>query len=129
MSKNDAFGAFLTGFFVGGLIGAGVALVMAPQSGEETREQIRQKGIELGKQVSETAEEARKKAEKALEEAKAKLEEATKELEKRAKDLQEQSKELLEEKKISIKLKKGEEEEAAEEGITLEEAAPEGEEA
>ncbi len=128
MAKNDSFGAFLTGFFVGGLIGAGIALITAPQAGEETREQLRQKGIELGKQVSETAEEARKKAEKALEEAKVKLEEATKDLEKRAKELQEQSKELLEEKKISIKLKKGEEE-AAEEGITLEDAAPEGEEA
>ncbi len=121
MSKNDAFGAFLTGFFVGGLIGAGVALVMAPQAGEETREQIRQKGIELGKQVSETAEEARKKAEKALEEAKVKLEEATTELEKRAKELQEQSKSLIE-----ARLKK-EAAGATEEGITLEEAKPEGE--
>ena len=38
MSQQDSdFGAFLAGFFVGGLIGAAVALLIAPQSGEETR--------------------------------------------------------------------------------------------
>lgn len=34
-------------FLIGGLIGAGVALLMAPKSGEETRTLIRDKSLEL----------------------------------------------------------------------------------
>ena len=38
MSDSDnEIGAFLTGFIIGGLVGAAVALITAPQSGEETR--------------------------------------------------------------------------------------------
>lgn len=40
-------GAFLTGFLLGGLAGAAGALLMTPQSGETTRLQIRDRGIEL----------------------------------------------------------------------------------
>ena len=46
MADNDSdFGAFFTGLVVGGLVGAAVALMLAPQSGEETRAQIRQRII------------------------------------------------------------------------------------
>ena len=44
---NDGFGAFLAGFVVGGLAGAIVALLFAPQSGAETRTMIKDKSIEL----------------------------------------------------------------------------------
>ncbi len=119
MSKQSDFGAFLTGFFVGGLIGAGMALIFAPQSGEETREQIRQKGNELGEQASQTAEEVRHKAEQALSEARVKLDEAAVDLQKRAKELQDQGKVLLKEKQKQLQAQKCEEETPAE-GITLE---------
>ena len=47
MSDNGGdFGAFLAGFVIGGLVGAATALIMAPQSGQETRTQIVQKGGE-----------------------------------------------------------------------------------
>ena len=45
--------SFFTGFFVGALVGGAAALLLAPQSGEETRAQIRDKGIEL-KEKAET---------------------------------------------------------------------------
>lgn len=48
MSENNGdFGAFLAGFVIGGLVGAAAALVLAPQSGRETRLQISGKGHEV----------------------------------------------------------------------------------
>ena len=58
MSDRDEFGAFLVGFMVGGLSGAVVALLFAPQSGEETRALIKDKSIELRDRAQQTAEEA-----------------------------------------------------------------------
>ena len=46
--------SFFTGFFVGALVGGAAALLMAPQSGEETRAQIRDKGIELKEKAEAT---------------------------------------------------------------------------
>ena len=51
MSERDNdFGAFLAGFVVGGVIGAIAALLLAPQSGEETRTMIYDRSIELKRQ-------------------------------------------------------------------------------
>jgi gas vesicle protein len=55
MSEQDSgFGAgpILLSFFIGGLIGAGVALLTAPKTGEETRRMIK----ELAEDVKEKAE-------------------------------------------------------------------------
>jgi gas vesicle protein len=57
MSDHDDFGSFLVGFVVGGLTGAVVALLFAPQSGEETRTVIKEKSIELRDKASQTSEE------------------------------------------------------------------------
>jgi len=63
MSDRDSdFGAFLAGFVLGGLAGAATALLLAPQSGEETRLQIRDKSIELKDKAAETAEDYRVRA-------------------------------------------------------------------
>jgi gas vesicle protein len=88
MSSSDSdFGAFLAGFIVGGLVGAAVALLYAPQSGEETRTIIKEKSIELKDKAMESAEEARLRAEKALEEARARAEKALEETKARADEL------------------------------------------
>jgi gas vesicle protein len=49
MNENSGgeFGAFLAGFVIGGLVGAAAALILAPQSGSETRSQIAGKGHDL----------------------------------------------------------------------------------
>lgn len=64
MSEKNNFGAFLVGFLVGGIAGAAVSLLFAPQSGEETRTVIKDKAIELKDKTAVTAEEAYRKAEK-----------------------------------------------------------------
>lgn len=88
MSDSDRdLGNFLAGFVVGGLIGAAAALLMAPQSGEETRAVIREKGIELKDKAVETAEDARLRAEKALEDARMRADEAVEEVRVRTDEL------------------------------------------
>ncbi len=80
MSDRDEFGAFLVGFIVGGLTGAVVSLLFAPQSGEETRALIKDKSIELRDKASATAEQALAKAEAAAAEARARADELAREL-------------------------------------------------
>jgi gas vesicle protein len=94
MSDNDSdFGAFLVGFMAGGMVGAAIALLFAPQSGEETRTLIRDKSIELKDKAVETADEARVRAERALEEARARADTAYSEARMRADELAKMTKE------------------------------------
>lgn len=44
--SND-LGAFLAGFVIGGLVGAATAIILTPQSGQETRSKIANKSNEL----------------------------------------------------------------------------------
>jgi len=80
MSDRDEFGAFLVGFIVGGLSGAVVALLFAPQTGEETRAIIKDKSIELRDKAQVTAEEAIARAEAAAADARARADELAKQL-------------------------------------------------
>ena len=86
-SDRDEFGAFLVGFIVGGLTGAVVSLLFAPQSGEETRALIRDKSIELRDRAAETAEVALARAEAAAAEARVQAEELGKIARTRAEEL------------------------------------------
>lgn len=87
MSDHDEFGAFLVGFIVGGLTGAVVSLLFAPQSGEETRALIKDKSIELRDKAQVTGEEALARAEALAAEARQRAEELTKEARVRAEQL------------------------------------------
>jgi gas vesicle protein len=87
MSERDEFGAFLVGFVVGGLTGAVVALLFAPQSGEETRALIKDKSIELRDKAQVTTEEALARAEQLAADARLRAEELTKEARTRATEL------------------------------------------
>ena len=52
---NSVLGV-LAGILIGGLAGAVTMLLLAPQSGRDTRKQIREKGIELRDRTSEMME-------------------------------------------------------------------------
>ena len=69
MGKDNG-GGFFAGFLLGGLIGAIVALLFAPQPGEETQRVLRDKGIELKERMSEMSpEEAKRAVKQAVKEA------------------------------------------------------------
>lgn len=98
MSDQDTnFGSFIIGFLVGGLVGAAVALLFAPQSGLETRAYIRDKSIELKDKAVETTDqamaEARLRADAAMAELRARTDEIAK-LTKRQKVLLEEQEAL-----------------------------------
>ena len=54
---------------VGAIIGAGVALLLAPKTGEETREMLREKGAELARRAQERGEEVARRAQETMGEA------------------------------------------------------------
>jgi gas vesicle protein len=87
MSDRDEFGAFLVGFIVGGLTGAVVSLLFAPQSGEETRALIKDKSIELRDRASQTAEDALARAEELAADARSRADELSKAARARAEEL------------------------------------------
>jgi len=115
MSENNDFGAFLVGFLIGGLTGAAVSLLFAPQSGEETRTLIHDKAIELRDKASETVEEARVRAEQAWDEAKSKADEWGKLAKEQAEELMVKGEQTLDvgREKIAETIKPKEKKEAA----------------
>jgi gas vesicle protein len=61
-SRLNYLGTFLAGLVLGSLVGAAVAMLMAPASGSDTRRQIREKSLELRTQAEQQMEEARRQA-------------------------------------------------------------------
>jgi gas vesicle protein len=74
MSDNNDFLTFFAGMVIGGLVGAATALLLAPQSGEQTRTLIRDKGIELKDKAVEYGQDVQLRAEKALDDTREQLE-------------------------------------------------------
>ena len=107
MSDRDEFGAFLVGFIVGGLSGAVVALLFAPQTGEETRALIKDKSIELRDKAQMSAEEAIARAEAAAADARARADELAMQLRERGQgmvdDVRERGKTAVESVRSKIK--------------------------
>ena len=114
MAERDEFGAFLIGFVVGGLTGAITALLLAPQSGEETRTYIKEKSIELRDKATESVEDAYAQAEKAAIEAKARFDELAQTTKERAEEIQNKGKIMLEEQKAKMANTVSDDEAAAE---------------
>ncbi|MDD3949021.1 MAG: YtxH domain-containing protein, partial [Anaerolineaceae bacterium] len=69
MSEETNFGSFVMGFTVGALAGAIASLLLAPQTGEETRQVIKEKAIELKDKGAESYEETKHRAEIAYQDA------------------------------------------------------------
>ena len=64
MHENESdLGAFLAGFVIGGLVGAATALILAPQSGPATRQQLANMSTDLRHTADSHTREYRDKAE------------------------------------------------------------------
>lgn len=115
--QSDDFGTFLAGLVIGGLVGAAIALLLAPQSGEETRVMIRDKSIELKDKAVESSHEAREKAEHALEDARERADAAIADLRSRTDELARLTKEKATELQQQYTDKQGET--VVEESVTI----------
>jgi gas vesicle protein len=77
--RNDAAG-YLGWFFLGGVIGAAAALLLAPKAGRETREIIAERGGEVARKAQELANEAQGRAGEWLDKSRELFEEQTQRL-------------------------------------------------
>lgn len=68
-------GPLIFSFFLGGLIGAGVALLLAPKSGRETREKIKELAVEAKGKAEEVIEQVKGKVTSVVEKGKEVIEE------------------------------------------------------
>lgn len=102
MSDRDDLSSFLLGFVIGGLTGAVISLLLAPQSGEETRAVIREKAIEIKDRASDTMDEAYARAEEAAAEARARADELSQIAKNRANELSQKGQVVLEEQRSKI---------------------------
>lgn len=102
MAERDDFGAFVIGFIVGAVSGAVTALLLAPQSGEETRTYIKERAIELGDTATKTFNETYEQAQVSANEAVKRAETVLAEAKKRATDLTEKGKIAFEEQKSKL---------------------------
>jgi gas vesicle protein len=108
MGDKTCSGDFVAGFVVGALVGAAAALLLAPQSGEETRIYIRDKGIELGERADALSVEARRRAEELQAQAKERADTLSAQAKERAGGLQGKVREAVEEGKAAAAKKKEE---------------------
>ena len=94
--KRGSFGSLFSGFLIGGLIGAAVALLAAPKSGAETREMLREKSTELKDQVVDTAGHTRDRAQKVLENARGKVSDVAQAARDRASEMMHREADMME---------------------------------
>jgi len=69
MNYDRGYG-FLGGFLLGGVVGAAVALFMAPKSGQDTRDQLRSEGIALKHRGQEFGDDRMHEAQKFIKQSK-----------------------------------------------------------
>jgi gas vesicle protein len=96
MAEKSYGGDFAAGFIIGTLIGAAAALLLAPQSGEETRTMIREKGIELQDRSAQLGTEARMRAEEYQAQARQKADQLASQTRDRAAELQKKAQMAIE---------------------------------
>jgi gas vesicle protein len=125
MTDRNCSGDFFAGFVVGALLGAAAALLFAPQTGEQTRTLIRERGIELKERADELSIEARKRAEEFQDQARDRASELSGQAKGKARGLQTRVQQAVDEGKAAATTKKEELLSRLDETRTAEEAPAE----
>jgi len=86
MEKGESWLAFIAGLILGGLVGAVAMLLYAPQSGEETRRQIREGALDLQDEFDAYMIRARKRYDEFATEVQAELDKFNERLESRGQE-------------------------------------------
>lgn len=86
---------FLAGTLVGSLIGAGAMLLMAPQSGKKTRNQLWRRGQDMREQTTDTIEDGMKQVRAKARKVTTKIHKQAEELQQRGQDVLDQQRERL----------------------------------
>jgi len=98
MADNNSgeFGAFFSGILIGGLVGAATALLLAPQSGEETRKQLSKSVGDIRDTAQDSLEDARERAEATIADARRRAERIVEEGRERAEAIAQEAKTRVE---------------------------------
>ena len=97
-ARNDfgkTAGGFVAGLVMGGLIGSGAMLLLAPQSGKKTRATIQHEGLEIRDQVVETVEDV-------VGQVRDKAHQVASQAQEQSKDLQQRGRDILDEQKKAV---------------------------
>jgi gas vesicle protein len=106
MSDNRTI-EFLKGLVLGGVVGAVVALLYAPKSGKETREDISEKMEDLYEKAREEYEDSLNKARKAYDSAIARMKDLETDAKKKAEEVEEIVEDIIEKGKTTVEGSKG----------------------
>ncbi len=97
MSERSVFGSFFAGFIAGAVAGAIATVLYAPNSGEETRETLKNKTEDILGKANISVDDAYKQAEVAAREARDRFETLASTTRKRAEDITRRGQVILEE--------------------------------
>lgn len=106
---DEGKGGFVLGLLVGSLVGAAIAILMAPQSGEDTRKVLREKAGQAGVKAKDFAGDVRIRASELADEVKDRACDLANDFKERAGDLIEKGRKTFIEKKEELigSIKKG----------------------
>lgn len=96
MTEHNRISTWISGFLIGGAIGIGAALLSAPQSGEETRDMLREKSMQLKEQALSTYEDQRSRAENMINDVSSQVKDRTSKLKDVGQDILEDQRSVLE---------------------------------
>ncbi|MBR6090891.1 MAG: YtxH domain-containing protein [Anaerolineaceae bacterium] len=103
MSERSGYGSFFAGFLAGAVAGAIATVLYAPNSGEETRNTLKEKKDEILGKANISVDDAYKQAETAAREARDRFEALANSTRQRAEDLTRRGQVILEEHISSLK--------------------------
>jgi gas vesicle protein len=115
--SNGGSGDFLKGMLIGGMVGAVVALLYAPKSGKETREEIGKKADELAGKAKEEYDLALEKSKKTFQGAMDRLKELEGIAKKKVEEVEDQVQELAEKSKETVETSKSRLKKAIDAGV------------